>query len=922
MYKKFLSLGKEPSMPQNSIYASNNKKKTQFMKKRLFFIFSIFLLGVFMATYMVQPLEATSSITKTNDILPENLTKKHPIVTRLCNGLTVLVLEDSRFPLVSTRLYVHAGSAYEKPEQSGISHILEHMVFKGTESRPNATIGQEVEAVGGYLNAATSYDYTIYKTDMPSSQWKLGMDVVRDMAFHPMLDPQDLESEKKVILAELARGEDNPHSFAFKKLLAKSLAGTPYSRPIIGYPETINAVTSQDLKDYIATHYQPQDMLLVVVGDVKANEVLQEANHLFSKYKNTQNITLPLPYYAEELPLKEGQGTVTIIPGTWNKVYLTAAVPVSNALNIESNTLDVLAQLLGGDKTSLFYRTYKHEKQLVEDIQVTNYSFERTGVFLITAEVEVNKIRPFWDTLTKDLANLSAKKFSQQELDRAKLNLEDDLYRTKETLPGLASKLGYFEFFLNGEEGEKNTIEAIHSVDIDMLDEAISKWIRPERFAAVVLPPKDVPMPNLQATLEKNWPKKVEETTVVNQSNNKEEIIKLGKKTVVLIPDNTLPYCSVTLLFSGGDALVSDKQQGLPALTATVLTKGTSNKTVIEIQNFLADRAADLSASAGRKTFSVTFTGPSKFNNELFPLVLDVIKNPEFFQSEVSRGIQDQIAAIKSQEDQPLGLAFRKIPPFLFPHSVYGYMQLGSPEVIKKFTQQDIKKFWEKQIAQPWVLAIAGQFDREKILQFVKDLPEPVENKIVVPEPSWGKERELDINIPGRNQAHLLLIYKTVPDTNPETPIFNVMETVLSGQGGLLFRDLRDEQALGYTVTAFNRQTTETGYLGLYIGTEPNKISVAEKGFKDTIQQSLIDNLLPEAELNRAKNQIEGEYYRERQSLGSRASEAAILTLENRPLNYAMEQVKKATHVTAQQIKELAQRYLLSEKPYIVKILP
>lgn len=909
-------------MLQNLISLSNNQKKAHLVGEKLSLIFSIILIGVFMAIDMVQPIEAISSITKTNDILPENLIKKHPIVTRLRNGLTVLILEDSRFPLVSTRLYVHAGSVYEKPEQSGISHILEHMVFKGTESRPNATIGQEVEAAGGYLNAATSYDYTVYKTDMPSSQWKLGMDVVRDMAFHPMLNSQDLESEKKVILAELARSEDSPHSFAFKKLLAKSLTGTPYSRPVIGYPETINAVTAQDLRDYIATHYQPQNMLVVVVGDVKADEVLKEANHLFSNYKNTHDITSPLPYYTEELPLKEGQGTVSIIPGPWNKVYFAATVPVPNALHIESNTLNVLAQLLGGDKTSLFYRTYKYEKQLVEDIQVTNYSFERTGVFLITAEVEVNKVRPFWDTLTKDLASLDAKKFSQQELDRAKLNLEDDLYRTKETLPGLASKLGYFEFFLNGEEGEQNTIEAIHSVDMDMLNEAISKWLRPERFSAVILPPKDVPMPNLQATLEKNWPKQQQKTTTVSQSKNKEEIIKLGKKTVVLIPDNTLPYCSATLLFSGGDALITEKQQGLPSLTATVLTKGTSNKSVIEIQNFLADRAADLSASAGRKTFSVTFTGPSKFNNELFPLVLDIVKNPEFFQAEVSRGIQDQLAAIKSQEDQPLGLAFRKIPPFLFPHSVYGYMQLGTAEQIKKFTRQDIKSFWEKQTAQPWVLAIVGQFNREKVLQFAKELPEPIENKIVVPQPEWGEKRELDVKIPGRNQAHLLLIYKTVPDTNPETPIFNVMETVLSGQGGLLFRDLRDEQALGYTVTAFNRQTTELGYLGLYIGTEPDKISIAEKGFKDTIQHSLIDNFLPESELNRAKNQIEGEYYRERQSLGSRASEAAMLILENRPLNYAMEQVKKATHVTAQQIKELAQQYLLGEKPYIVKILP
>ncbi|MFQ9865724.1 MAG: M16 family metallopeptidase [Bilophila wadsworthia] len=118
-------------------------------------------------------------------VIPDPLSGKEEQVTKLPNGLSVLILKDTRFPLVSTRLYVHAGSSYETPDQAGISHVLEHMVFKGTDSRPKSAISQEVESAGGYLNAATSYDYTVYITDMPDRHWKLGMDVVRDMAFHP-----------------------------------------------------------------------------------------------------------------------------------------------------------------------------------------------------------------------------------------------------------------------------------------------------------------------------------------------------------------------------------------------------------------------------------------------------------------------------------------------------------------------------------------------------------------------------------------------------------------------------------------------------------------------------------------------------------------------------------------------------------------
>ena len=261
-------------------------------------------------------------------VIPDPLSGKEEQVTRLANGLSVLILKDTRFPLVSTRLYVHAGSAYENPDQAGISHVLEHMVFKGTDSRPKSAISQDVESAGGYLNAATSYDYTVYITDMPARHWKLGMDVVRDMAFHATLDAQELESEKNVVVSELQRGEDNPGSRMFKTLLAKALRGTPYERPVIGYEKTIRGLTVQNLRDYIAKYYQPQNMLLVVVGNIEPAEVLTEAERQFAPYKNTSPLREVLPYEADRLPLPGSGPMLTVQPGPWNKVYLAAALPV------------------------------------------------------------------------------------------------------------------------------------------------------------------------------------------------------------------------------------------------------------------------------------------------------------------------------------------------------------------------------------------------------------------------------------------------------------------------------------------------------------------------------------------------------------------------------------------------------------------
>ena len=145
------------------------------------------------------------------------------VLTRLPNGLTVYILKDTRFPLVCTRLYVRTGSANEEPRHAGISHVLEHMVFKGTEHRPKGQVAREVEALGGYLNAATSFDKTWYLTDMPAAHWRTGMDVVKDMAFQAQLDPKELEAEKNVVISELQRGEDSPMRKLYENLQVAGL---------------------------------------------------------------------------------------------------------------------------------------------------------------------------------------------------------------------------------------------------------------------------------------------------------------------------------------------------------------------------------------------------------------------------------------------------------------------------------------------------------------------------------------------------------------------------------------------------------------------------------------------------------------------------------------------------------------------------
>lgn len=865
-----------------------------------------------------------------------------PQIMRLTNGLTVFVLPDERFPLASLRLYVHAGSTFETPEEAGISHVLEHMVFKGTEKRPKGAVALDIEQAGGYLNAATSFDYTVYLTDMPSSEWKLGLDVLKDMAFHPSLDAEELESEKKVIIAELERGEDTPSSRVFQALQGLALADTPYKSPIIGYRENINAFTTDMIRDYIEKHYQPQSMLLVVVGNVNAGEVFAEAEAQFgalSNHKAVESVTA-----IDVAQLATGP-KFSVQHGPWKKVHFGMALPVPNQLDLQSPQLDVLAHMLAGDASSKLYKKFKYDLQLVDSISIGNYSFERAGIFYMTAVLDAEKVDAFWNALTQELAHLKGSDFSQEELDRAKLNLEDSLYSSKETVAGMASKEGYFQFFNGGPQGEANYLKAIQDVDTAQLDTLLAAWFTPENVNAMFLLPEDVKEPqvdDIQAILEANWPSKgqldainqelgfgqkdgeqdqqssVVKSTIINGM----ETVDLGHgRTVILIPDATLPYTSMDMVFSGGNALLSPEQQGLAALTASAITSGAGERDIFAMADFKADHAATLSAAAGRESFSLSMRQPSRFDGEMFGLLRDILERPSFADSDVDRERKSQIASITSREDQPLGLAFRRLSPFLFPESPYGYYHLGHKEVIADFTTEDVKKFWAMQAKQAWVMAVAGKFDREAVLNFAKSLPLPTEQKPVVDTPAWTTDKALDLTLADRNQAHILMVFPTVGAQDEDVPALNLLQAMLAGQSGLLFRDLRDKQGLGYTVTAFNWQTPKAGFLAFYIGTDPSKIDQAIAGFH-TVIADLHAQPLDNAELIRGKNQLKGDYYRDHQRLGSRSSEAAVLQFQGYPLDMNTVNLTQAEELTPENIQEIARQYLKPENAYLVKVLP
>lgn len=845
------------------------------------------------------------------------------MLVRLKNGLTVYIIRDSRFPLVCTRLFVGTGSANETAEQAGISHVLEHMVFKGTEKRPKGQVARDVESLGGYLNAATSFDKTWFITDMPAKHWKTGMDVVKDMAFHPSLDPAELEAEKDVIVSELKGGDDTPTRRLFEDLQVAGLAHTVYGRPIIGFEKTIRAVTADDLRAYIRTWYQPQNMMLLVAGDIDPKAVLAHAEELFGDLKNDTILPEPAPVQLEGAA---GGPRVEVTYGPWNKVYLGIALPAPALGDQRSIDLDVLAYALGGDGTSQFYRKYRYEKQLVDSISVGNMSLNRAGLFYMVAQLDADKVEPFWQEFTRDLAALDAGKITPDVIERARFNYEDGMDRASETLDGLTSWKATVQFELGGPQGEANVRHALAAVDSARLHQAQDLWLRPDQVRVRVLAPEKAKLPDLDAILQHNWPAPAVErqkAAAAAEKVGKREIVDLGQgRTVILQPDRTIPYVSLEILRPGGNALLKPADQGLAQLTAATLTDGCGTRDLDAMERFVAERAASLSASAGVQSFTVSLTGPARFNADYFALLGDLLHKPTFAEKDVRRQADTLKAALVRRQDNPMSFMGSKINGFLFPGGQpYGFDGLGTAENQDRFGPGDVQAFWKQQNAQPWILSVAGDFDREKVLAFARSLPVPTAPAVDVPQPTWGADKRLPLSLPGRQQAHLLLAFHAVPLDHPDAPALMLLESVLSGQSGLLFNKLRDEQGLGYTVTAFYRSLPEAGFMAFYIGTTPRNLDVARQGFSGIIKDIKTD-LLPAELLAKGLNRMEGSYYRGRQSLGARADEAASERLLGQPQDFQKRLLEKAAKVTPEQLREVARKYLLVDKMYEVTLLP
>lgn len=312
------------------------------------------------------------------ELYAERALVERVIEKRLPSGLKVLYVPFDREKVVAVYLCVKVGSKYEWDEVAGITHLIEHMIFKGGEGQKPGEVAGKVEEKGGYINAFTSYDQTCYYVVGPVEVLETALDVLSQAVFKPFFDPQELEKEKEVVVEEMKMRLDNPMIVLYEELMKASYTKYPYKRPIIGFENSVRSVKREDLFYFINHFYTPENMVLIVTGDISEEELDKQLEKYFSKLpkRTLKKVTFPESPYVNEPELKWVERKV-------KESYFAFTFPAPSIHEDSAPLMDLIAEILGGGESSRLYLKLKRKLNLVKTISASAFTPDGPGLFEI-----------------------------------------------------------------------------------------------------------------------------------------------------------------------------------------------------------------------------------------------------------------------------------------------------------------------------------------------------------------------------------------------------------------------------------------------------------------------------------------------------------------------------------------------------------
>ncbi|MBI5238258.1 MAG: insulinase family protein [Deltaproteobacteria bacterium] len=849
-----------------------------------------------------------------------------PYKTRLENGMTAIIEEVPSSPAVAVQMWVKVGGADERDENAGISHIFEHMLFKGTKKRRVGELARAVESVGGDINAYTSFDNTVYHVLVPSRHFLTGLDVISDAIQNSSFDPEELKKELQVVLEEIRMNEDDPERNLYKATMAEAYLTHPYKRPVIGYKKIVEAVKREDMIRHFNKWYVPNNMTLVVAGGVKKEAALDAIRKAFAGFKKSKD-----PHRQRPVEPKQDGLRTRLLSANINESHLSLAFHIPDIRHTDSYGIDFIAEILGSGESSRLYKRLKTDEHTVHEISAYAMSLKEPGLFFITATLDAQNIEKAVKDIGGELVRLAASGPDPAEMERALRGLESGFIYSRETVQGIAGKLGYYEVSAGGIEYEKKYLDGIRAVTAADVRTMAGKYLNRLNMTAVTL----VPEKNKEAVTSETLAKAIGSMALETPAAAKSEADEAGKVTKIRLENGitllvkearTNPTVAFYAAFPGGLRFETPLTSGIGNLTAQMLTMGTKKRTREDIAAEVEGMAGNINGFSGWNTTGVSGKFLSRDFDKALAILSDVLMNPVFPEEELEKSRKDIIASIKSMEDNLPYYTFRLLYRTHFKTHPYGLPVSGTVETVSAFKREDVTNHYERVfIPERMVLTIVGDVDAAYALKKAKEAFKGFSAKapqFVEPLP---EERTKEIRAAGevkeKSQTNIGIGFNGAPIGGAGSYALKVLSEILSAQGGRLFVNLRDKRSLAYALSTFSREGVGQGFFGVYIGTAPHKKDAAISGIFDELKAITTEKPTDE-ELTRAKNSLIGGYELGLQDIAAQASDMANNELLGLGYDYRKTWVNRIEAVTAEAVLKAGQKYLTLDSYTISTVGP
>lgn len=803
----------------------------------------------------------------------------------LSNGLTVLVRPIHTIPKVSVQLWYNVGSKDEKDNERGIAHLIEHMIFKGTDRLSEADIDTISHKLSGYLNAFTSYDYTGYLFNFPSQHWQQSFDIMADCMQNCTFKDYMLNSEMKAVIQELKMYRDRYDRSLVDEMISSIFHDHPYHHPIIGYKQDLWSVDSNDLKAFYKKHYMPNNATLVVVGNVDPEEVFAEAKKSFGAITANPEYKKEKFYFNKDIVSK----TTTLYRDVKQPLAVYSFV-VPGTRSKKDNVLEMLSRIIGSGKASRLYKRLVDDEQLAVSVSASNEDLFDHGLFFIVVqphrEQDLAKIESI---IIEEIDRLKRDGFDDKEFTRALKKTESGLLSLMENFEHQAYEIGKY-YLATGDENYLFTFmdQPHDEMKKEMMD-MLKTYFRPSiMHKGFVLPipeqekdawaqlqkESDVLDAEILSARIRNEP--IEQPRYAKEIEAKEPgIFEYPKATVhslknglkVLSYNNeNIPKIDLILDLKAKHYNDPADKQGLALFASKMLLEGTKNYTSQELNDAIESRGMSIATYPGGIALSM-LREDVEFG---LSILNEILTNTVFDKKEIEKVRAQLRSRLQNFWDEPRYFAGQLVKEKIYKDHPYAKISMGTMDAINSITQDDLKAYYKKYISPVGArLAIVGDLDDQNIPHIIeKNLGSWTGSKIE--DLSFPELKDVSaeiINHPiNRDQVVLRFAGLGVNRFDPDFDKLLLFDQIFGGGvlGGMhsrLFK-LREQSGLFYTIggSLIAGADEQPGMILVQTIVSLDRLAEAEKAIRQTMEHaadSITDEEFQEAKLAVINSQVD-----------------------------------------------------------------